>query len=340
MVRERARGKTLKLLEQSLAKNPDDELVRYQLLIKCYESSLGKKLSPGLFEHLSWFIRNNPRMCELDCMMVLPESDWNFIPELKKLWLEAMKKARDEGNNYLLVDYNAAMMLQLYDPEWSREILLDCFELEPECEDWPRVLSRVARDEAESLDFAIKAVVLNEEYPRQSLLYIDFEMSLSAWSELAFEQSRLDACQIFAKALESRWLSFKGKIRKTERLLYHDISGRLALRDGNISLCEKHLFETLDHLDLRTSFQLVLVMELAQEQHYNLLVKFIEELDGKIVEQLGATTSKSQSIRILDMDMIAASREKLHKLLHKLKAQKPGSKKKIKAELQLAFDRN
>jgi hypothetical protein len=65
-------------------------------------------------------------MSELDCLMIPPKADWDFISDLKDLWLEAIKKARDEGSSDLLVEYNAAMMFQSYDPEWSREILLEC----------------------------------------------------------------------------------------------------------------------------------------------------------------------------------------------------------------------
>lgn len=269
--------------------------------------------------------------------MIPPKADWDFISDLKDLWLEAIKKARDEGSSDLLVEYNAAMMFQRYDPEWSREILLECFKLEPECEDWPRLLSQVARDAAECLEFAIKAVELNEKYPRKSYLHWDFEMNLSDWSELAFDHNRLDACRVFARALNSRWLNYPGKISKTERILYCDISGRLALRDGDLLFCEKLLFETLQYLDLHKSFQLFLVNELAQEQHCQLLVRFIGALDGEIVRLLGSTNPELQSVRSLDMDMIACAREKLQKLLCKLKALKPGSKRKVKAELQLRF---
>lgn len=318
----------LKLTEKAMLKkleeNPENDHIRRVLLDRLFYKSLQNKL-PNLehFEHLRWFIENNPRASFLSDYTLFPECSPQSISAVKDLWLKAMDKAEQAGLNDRLVELNAAHMLFLVDKHWSREILKKCYLLEPECEDWPLELSAYyLYDESEwgeCIEYARQAIALHEKYPRRSYLDSSFKMHVGEWMELALKTNNLDACREFARALLARQNSFPRQWKSGEAVLWHDLQGRIALREEDMTLCQKHLFGTLDFLEPETEFKVDLVSDLLESRANQLVLDYLL----KLKERVEALYPNYPSLYAVDS------------LIAKLKALKPGSKRRIKGALQL-----
>lgn len=224
------------LLEEKLAKDPNDVLLRTQLLgfYSPSRSRPDENVLAAIREHVIWLVRNSPEAEVLGEpeAMIDHTADPEGYSEGKNVW---MNQLDSDPNNVTFLGH-AAMFLWFGDREIATELLERARTLDSSNPKWARRLARVHAREIyrgppevsrmaseKALELYEDAFELSDARDRESLL--------EDLAKVAFEAGQHDKARKYAESL----LQDAQRGRSHGNRVHHGnlILGRLALAEGN-----------------------------------------------------------------------------------------------------------